>query len=1149
MRLNRLDLTRYGKFTDRTIDFGPAHANQPDLHIIYGPNEAGKSTTLAAFLDLLFGIEMRSRFNFLHDYPSMRIGAALELGGRVHELIRVKQRQNDLRDAEGRPVAPGLIAGQLGNIDRESYRAMFSLDDDTLEAGGESILASRGDLGQLLFAASAGLADLSTTLGELRAETERFHKLYARGSELAGLKAKLAELKAERERIDTAAGVYNQMIDTRERSLAHYNEALATRGSLDARRQALQRQVGALPRLAALRAARLAMQDFADLPEAPPGWAEALPALQAAVVPLEVRTGKIEAEVAQKAADLEAIVIDEPALRCADRVAGLADLQARYVTAEKDIPARRQEVREQILAIAAVLVRIGRDGDPDPPRLVLDAATIGTLNALIARRSGIEKELETATRELTAAQDRLEEAQAALHDADGGTQTKAPPALLADAVAALRADDHASRRRVAERACDGHRETLADRLQALRPWQGDADQLAAAAVPEPAQVQAWKHTLTSAQSRHEKAEDDVERLTTETLRLQAERTSIAGVVSDQDAADIRAARDAAWTQHRRMLDPASADAFEAALRQDDRTMDARLRHQAEVARLHAAAAALARTEADLSRAQALLVAALAKLEATRHEIATAVAPLLPDGTSLIQFEAWLDKRRQALETRTALRQEEQALAQVAADEEAARQRLIAALTAAGVPHDRAAPLDALRSIAQAMLDREAKLQGLRATLQDRRRELKTRERNLAAAQERDQAWEVEWQAACAACWLGEAGTIASVPAVREILLAAAPLGPAIDKRTALEERIDAMQRDQATFAAEVAAIAAALGHDAAEPPLAVAQAITQRVQAAGRAVAQRAAAAKALAEARDRQRKLAEDRDIHDRRSAEMTGHFGVATLNEVAAKIADIANRKTLRAQAAEAERDILDALRVPSIEAAEAILDTADRTALDAELVDLVKRYEDQDQRTRDLFAAYSRAVDQLEAVGGDAAVARIEEQRQTTLLQIQEGARHYLRLRAGIAAAEQALRSYRQQHRSTMMEQASDAFRTISRGAYKGLASQPAKDNEVLVAVAADGSSKLAADLSKGTRFQLYLALRVAGYREFARMRAPVPFIADDIMETFDDFRAEEALRLLAGMAEVGQVIYLTHHRHLCAIAQQACPGVRIHDLAAA
>ena len=141
---------------------------------------------------------------------------------------------------------------------------------------------------------------------------------------------------------------------------------------------------------------------------------------------------------------------------------------------------------------------------------------------------------------------------------------------------------------------------------------------------------------------------------------------------------------------------------------------------------------------------------------------------------------------------------------------------------------------------------------------------------------------------------------------------------------------------------------------------------------------------------------------------------------------------------------------------------------------------------------------------------------------------------------------MRSYRDRHRSAMMERASKAFAVISREAYRGLVTQPDKDVEILMGVAADGSTKVASDLSKGTRFQLYLALRIAGYFEFAAARRVVPFIADDIMETFDDFRAEEAFRLFAGMAEVGQVIYLTHHRHLCDIARDACPSVRIHDL---
>jgi uncharacterized protein YhaN len=287
---------------------------------------------------------------------------------------------------------------------------------------------------------------------------------------------------------------------------------------------------------------------------------------------------------------------------------------------------------------------------------------------------------------------------------------------------------------------------------------------------------------------------------------------------------------------------------------------------------------------------------------------------------------------------------------------------------------------------------------------------------------------------------------------------------------------------------------------------------------------------------------------IHGFRKAEMTGHFGVGSLKDVDLKLRDLEAREHLRKQAGEAEGEILDALGVASIDAAERVLDELDKPAVEAEIAELAGRFEDQDKRSRELFSESRAASARLEAVGGDDAVARIETQRRTKLLEIEEGAKRYLRLRLGVTAAEQALRLYRDQHRSSMMARASEAFKIVSREAYQGLATQPEKSNEVLVAIGANGSSKHASDLSKGTCFQLYLALRVAGYQEFAQSRRFVPFIADDIMETFDDFRAEEAFRLLAAMAKVGQVIYLTHHRHLCDIVRQVCPEVRIHELGA-
>ena len=99
MRLSRLNLTRYGKFTDFFVEFGEKAPGKPDFHVIFGPNEAGKTTMLTAYLDLLFGIEKNSSYNFIHSYETMQVGGVLEFSGGAREFIRVKKPANSLRDA------------------------------------------------------------------------------------------------------------------------------------------------------------------------------------------------------------------------------------------------------------------------------------------------------------------------------------------------------------------------------------------------------------------------------------------------------------------------------------------------------------------------------------------------------------------------------------------------------------------------------------------------------------------------------------------------------------------------------------------------------------------------------------------------------------------------------------------------------------------------------------------------------------------------------------------------------------------------------------------------------------------------------------------------------------------------------------------
>ncbi len=157
---------------------------------------------------------------------------------------------------------------------------------------------------------------------------------------------------------------------------------------------------------------------------------------------------------------------------------------------------------------------------------------------------------------------------------------------------------------------------------------------------------------------------------------------------------------------------------------------------------------------------------------------------------------------------------------------------------------------------------------------------------------------------------------------------------------------------------------------------------------------------------------------VHDEQKQRITAFFDVSSLEEVAQKLSAIERRAELMVQARQAEQDIVEALRAPDLPTAESTLDLADRPALEAELGELTARADDHDKRCHEVFAAKSAAEDRVEAIGGDARVAIVEERRRTTLLEIEDGAMRYLQLRAGIAATQQALATYRDCHRSSMM-----------------------------------------------------------------------------------------------------------------------------------
>lgn len=1117
MRLDRLDLTRYGRFTDARLEFPAPPPGAPDLHVIFGANEAGKSTLFAAWLDLLYGIPPRTRYDFRHSGPTMQIGARLTTTAGVLEVVRVKRNGQTLLDPHGAPLPEATMQAALAGLGRDGYAAMFSLDDDTLEQGGDSILASHGDLGEMLFAASAGLAGLGPQLDGIRKELDGFHKVRAHKTVLKAAKDRLLDLDRARRDLDVSASAVQKLHRDATAAEKAWDDARqaesATRRLLDQ----VQAALAVLPQQARLARLRAALAPLAGLPDATDADERELHDITQLQRELAGQMTTRAEAIARLEGRRAALARDPAILPLADPIAGAEGLQPLHIAALTDLPRRRDKLAE----VTADIDRLMRALDLPGPAVghAVQPPLMARLRALVSRRDVAAQARQQAQDEAAKAEDRLKQARAKMGDPAPAQDLQS----LSHLVARLRATDPEAVLTRAGQDCAARNGDLATALLALAPWRGTAEDLATMTVPAPWQIARWDD---DAQATRQALADATHALARARSAHDAVQTGdpAPGAPSLTQAAEARRLREAAWAAHLASMTPITAAAFETALRLDDRTT----LHLAEAmvqARLEAEGQATrARLQAEMAAAEAEWLARQTDRQAHEQALAACAAGLGLAGAGLPDLRRWLDLRQRAL---TALQARDQALAALTRAETARTEACNLLAAALSLPGDMGFPR--LWAEAQARLDTADRQREARQHLAELQDDLALRQTAVDKALHDLAAWQDDWCAACTGTPL--AAMDAHGPGLAATLNDLDRLTQTENERADLAGRIAKMEGNSLAFREAAAAVFAALALPMDTPW----DGIAARLTAAQQAERDHQQIAADLAVALAAQTADQTRTDALTARHQTLGQRLGWSGTGALADHLAACLQATRLRRDSAELETELS---HTPAPD--------RDAETLAAEAADLRDRLDLARSETEGLFAALTTARGAVQAVGGDDAVARIVAERANLLHDLQEQARRHLAQRFALTALEQGLRRYRDSHRSAMLARASDAFRHLSCGAYSGLAAQPEGTTEVLVAIPAQGGAKLATDLSKGTRFQLYLALRIAGYHELAKSRPPVPFIADDILETFDDDRAGQAFALLGDMSRTGQVIYLTHHRHLCDIALATCPGARVTDL---
>lgn len=1149
MRVRRLDLTRFGHFTDRNLDLGAAVPSNADFHIIYGPNESGKSTLMDAYLRLIYGFPVRGEvYGFKHPLATLQVGGLIEINGTATEMVRVKKAANSLQNKHGDAIPETILQACLGGIVQDDYRKLFCLDDATIEAGGEDITNSKGDIGRLLFAAAAGMSDLSGVLDQVASRAESFYKKNASKTTFAGLKRRLDELAGEIKTLDTSASTYRGLHAALDSAKSAEHKARGAKEELERRKSQLAALIAAHPIAVDLRTAKDTLEPTSNYPITLDIDPEALVAMMTSRVALEFERDRQIRVIADAEAGLEALVLRPDIIAIKDDILKLDQMRGRMEGALSDLPTRISEHSAAFAGMSAKIVELGLNPGDDPTLFVLPEQKLLALERALGKWNSAEATLTSAIEE---------EGKAQL-----AHQDSAADLANAKAAATIGPEVDEVLLRFDAQKCVG------DNLVALQRIE-DAKEKAAQCLRELSLGGVSFVSLPPVSLTVHQADKLIEDLLTadqkiETFRIassasseklakaQARKTVLgtsADLMTDDVAHVSRAERNALWTTHRAALDAATADNFETAMQRDDRTTTLRQAQADKIADYQQACIAVSETEPEYVAAERRLkdaIEARSNLEAARARHLTAIG--LPD-ISASDLANWM---RHYVATRGAsddLQSMQETTVDVRRSADMFRQAL------GSLPGMKATDdLGSLFRIAQAKASerglQQAELKLKTEAHAEQSRSLTARQTTLSETRSKRDEAETDWGSVADSAL--PAG--AAMSNLHDALPGFRSLRETNQTIEGLTRQINGMNRDRDAFVAEMAPLVKVMNAPANQQPL-------DTLRAAEAALAEADGAAKTWKELTDTIVQAKKDlaaahssiatQDMQRRKLAEVFDPvIKTTTLEDLRKAVALGKNAIELRAAIARHSAALIARLGVSTRAEAEALLAAKPLDIAEAELETLTVEKTGLTKVFEESIEKRSMAQAALDRVQGDADVAERVARQRTIELDMQEGTLRYLEDRFGFMLAERAIRRYRDIHRGSMLIATEAAFRTLTNDAYTKLSTQTDGPSEVLIAVqSSGGNAKQASEMSKGTKFQLYLALRAAAYEQMAASGTVLPFFCDDIFETFDEARTKAACGLMRQIGQRGQAIYLTHHKHVVEIAQQLCgDDVKVHELVA-
>jgi len=193
---------------------------------------------------------------------------------------------------------------------------------------------------------------------------------------------------------------------------------------------------------------------------------------------------------------------------------------------------------------------------------------------------------------------------------------------------------------------------------------------------------------------------------------------------------------------------------------------------------------------------------------------------------------------------------------------------------------------------------------------------------------------------------------------------------------------------------------------------------------------------------------------------------------------------------------------------------------------------------------FALQRKARQELEE---SADVPRLAADLEIARTRLAEASRRWRRATILDRLLHAALEEMRRERQPAVLRHAGEAFARVTAGRYDKV--EQTVDGTGIEVVSAPSGVRVPADaLSRGTREQLYVCIRLGVAAAFAEAGTKLPLLLDDVFVNFDPVRADAVAAVIADFAKDHQVLLFTCHPHTVDRVRAAAPDAALLDLAA-